>query len=227
MLLGVFRIKYQQEKICKKGKKLVSVKTSLDSKLWSMSIGISIFFILIVIYLYPDIDINEDGTVEITQAVFIAFSIIGFAYHALASKEIEEKLASFGLSLLSLTFLLRELNVEKYDIPLFLIMLGSGSGRKILLVSLWIILLILTFKYISVEKKKIEAFLFSTCGQLLMISALMLVLGAMMDKNVFSLQSLTSRFYEELLELLGYCFLFFASILKIKQYSYYGGRSLN
>jgi len=45
--------------------------------------------------------------------------MILFAYHALMIKEIEAKLASFGLSLLSLTFLLRELDVEKFDIPFF------------------------------------------------------------------------------------------------------------
>lgn len=196
---------------------MASIKKSLDSKLWSMSIGISIFFILTVLYLYPEIDTSEDGIVEITQSVFLAFSMIGFAYHAFIGKEIEAKLASFGLSLLSLTFFLREVDVEKFDIPSFLIMLGSGSGRNLLLVSLWIILLVFTFKYISVEKEKIVAFLFSIYGQLLMFSAVMLVLGAMMDKNVFSLQLLTTRFYEELLELLGYCFLFFVSILKIKQ----------
>ena len=217
MILGVFRIKYQQEKIYKKGKKLASIKKSLDSKLWSMSIGISVFFILTVLFLYPEIDTGEEGIIEITQSIFLAFSMIGFAYHAFISKEIEAKLASFGLSLLSLTFFLREVDVEKLDIPSILIMLGSGLGRNLLLGSLWIILLVLTFKYISVEKKRIEAFLFSTYGQLLMFSALMLVLGAMMDKNVFSLELLTTRFYEELFELLGYCFLFFASILKIKQ----------
>jgi len=197
---------------------VASIKKSLDSKLWSISIGISIFFILTVLYLYPEVDTGEEGILEISQSIFIAFSMIGFAYHAFISKEIEAKLASFGLSLLSLTFLVRELDVEKFDIPSFLIiLLGSGLWRNLLLGSLWIILLVLTFKYISVEKKKIVAFLFSTYGQLLMFSALMLVLGVMMDKNVFSLELLTTRFYEELLELLGYCFLFFASILKIKQ----------
>ncbi len=195
---------------------MASIK-SLNSKLWSMSIGISVFFILTVLFLYPEIDTNEDGIVEVIQSIFIAFVMMIFTYDAIKSKEIEAKLASFGLSLLSLTFLLRELDMEKFDIPSFLIMLGSGVGRNLLLGSLWIILLISTLKYISFEKKKIEAFLFSTYGQLLMFSALMLVLGAMMDKNVFSLQHLTARFYEELLELLGYFFLFFASILRIKQ----------
>jgi hypothetical protein len=159
----------------------------LDSKLWGINIGISIFFILSVLFLYPEIDTDEDG------------------------------LASFGFSLLSLTFLLRELDVEKFDLPSFIIMLGSGAGRNLLLGSLWIILLVFIFKYKSVDKNKIVSFLFSMPGQMLMFSALMLVLGAMMDKNVFSLQHLTTRFYEELLELLGYFYLFSASVLRIKQ----------
>ena len=196
---------------------MINIKRSLDSKLWGINTGISIFFILTVLFLYPEIDTNEDGIVESIQSFFIAFAMILFAYHALMIKEIEAKLASFGLALLSLTFLLRELDVEKLDIPSFFIILGSGVGRNLLLGVLWIILLVLTLKYKIVEKKKVVAFLFSTYGQLLMFSALMLVLGAMMDKNIFSLQNLTTRFYEELLELLGYCYLFFASILRIKR----------
>jgi hypothetical protein len=185
--------------------------------LWGTNIGISIFFILSVLFLYPEINTEEDGTVEAAQSIFIALAMVVFAYHAFISKEIKSKLASFGFSLLSLTFLLRELDVEKLDIPSFLIMLGSGTGRNLLLGSLWIILLILTFKYKSVEKNKIVSFLFSIPGQVLMFSALMLVLGAMMDKNIFSLQNLTTRFYEELLELLAYIYLFVAAILRVKQ----------
>jgi len=159
---------------------------------------------------------DKDGIVEAAQSIFIALAIAVFAYHAFISKEIKSKLVSFGFSLLSLTFLLRELDVEKLDIPSFLIMLGSGTGRNLLLGSLWIILLIWTFKYKSVEKNKIVSFLFSIPGQMLMFSSLMLVLGAMMDKNIFSLQNSTTRFYEELLELLGYAYLFFASMFRIK-----------
>jgi len=190
---------------------------SLDSKLLGMNILISIFFILSVLVLYPEIDTDEDGLIESAQSLFIAFSMISFLYHAVRVKEIDPKLASFGLSLLSLTFLLRELDVETFDLPYYLIALGSGTGRNILLVSLWLILLGLTLKYNTIEKKKIVTFLFTSYGQMLMLSALMLVLGAMMDKNVFSLQNEVTRFYEELLELLGYVYLFFASILRLKK----------
>jgi len=196
---------------------MIKMEKRLDSKLWGINIGISIFFILSVLFLYPEINTEEDGIVETVQSIFIVLAMALFTYHAFISKEIKAKLASFGLSLLSLTFLLRELDVEKFDLPSFIIMLGSGAGRNLLLGSLWIILLLFTFKYKSVEKNKIVSFLFSVPGQILMFSALMLVLGAMMDKNIFSLQNLTTRFYEELLELLGYCYLFSASLLRIKQ----------
>lgn len=196
---------------------MINIMKNLDPKLWSMNIGISIFVILTILFLYPQIDTREDSIVESTQAILITLGMIVFAYHAFRSKERESKLVSFGLSLLALTFLLRELNVETFDIPSFLIMIGSGSGRNLLLVSLWIILLILTFKDKNFEKNKVVTFLNSTQGQLLMFSALMLVLGSMMDKNVFSLQYVVTNFYEELLELLGYVYLFFASILRFKR----------
>ena len=190
---------------------------SLDSKLLGINILISIFFILSVLFLYPEIDTDEDGLIESVQSLFIAFSMILFLYHGFRVKEIGSKLASFGLSLLSLTFLLRELDVETFDIPFYLIALGSGSGRNILLVSLWLILLGLALRYKTIEKKKFFSFLFTSYGQILMLSALMLVLGAMMDKNIFSLENEVTRFYEELLELLGYVYLFSASILRLKK----------
>ena len=196
---------------------MIKMLKRLDSKLLGINIGISIFFILSVLFLYPEIDTDENGIVEASQSIFITLSMILFAYHALMVKEIAAKLASFGLSLLSLTFLLRELDVEKFDLPSFIIMIGSGTGRNLFLGSLWIILLVFTFKYKSIEKNKVVSFLFSTYGQFLMFSALMLLLGMMMDKNIFSLQNLTTRFYEELLELLGYCYLFSASVLRIKK----------
>lgn len=190
---------------------------SLDSKLFGINILISIFFILSVLFLYPEIDTEEDGLIEWLQSLFIAFSMILFFYHAFRVKEIGSKLASFGLSLLSLTFLLRELDVETLDIPYYFIVLGSGTGRNILLISLWLILVALTLKYKTIEKEKVLTFLFTSYGQILMLSAFMLVLGAMMDKNIFSLQNEVTRFFEELLELLGYVYLFFASILRVKR----------
>lgn len=189
---------------------------TLNGKLLGFNILMSIFFILSILFLYPEIDTDEDGIVEYTQSIFITFSMILFAYHAFKSKKIGEILASFALSLLSLTFLLRELDVEMFDIPSFLIILGSGAGRNILLVSLWVILLGFALKYNTLNKRGVITFLFTTCGQILMLSAFMLILGAMMDKNIFSLQNEVTRFFEELLELLGYIYLFVASILRIR-----------
>ena len=196
---------------------MINIIKNLDRKLWIMNIGISIFSILTVLFLYPQIDTKENGIVETAQAILIVFAMLVFAYHAFIIKAREAKLVSLGLSLLCLTFLLRELNVETFDIPSFLILIGSGLGRNLFLVSLWVILLILAFKNRNFEKNDVVTFLNSTQGQLLMFSALMLVLGSLMDKNVFSLQYSTTNFYEELLELLGYVYLFLASILRIKR----------
>lgn len=195
---------------------MLEIMKKLDYKLWGINIGIGIFFILTILFLYPDIDTDEDGIVEILQSVFITIAIVIFAYRAISSTDVNEKLTGFGLSLLSLSFLLRELDVEKFDIPSFFIWLGSGTGRGLFLGTLWIILIFLMYKYKNFQKIKMISFLTSTQGQLLMFAALMLIFGAFMDKNVFSLENLTTRFYEELFELLGYVYLAFSAIFKVK-----------
>jgi len=188
----------------------------LDRKLFGINVAISSLFVIGVLFLYPEIDTNEDGIVESTQSLFIGLSMFIFAYHAFSVQDIHTKLASFAFLLLSLTFLLRELDVETFDIPSVFILLGSGAGRNILLISLWIVLLVLTFKYKGFSKNKVVQLLLSIQGQILMFSAFMLVLGAMMDRNVFSLEHLMTRFYEELFELLGYVYLSFSAFIRVK-----------
>lgn len=185
----------------------------LDQKFWGTHSLISVFMIVSIILFYPDIDTDENGLVEWLQSAFIALSFFTFLLGIYLNQGIKERLISSGFSLLSLSFLLRELDVEKFDLPIFLITLGSGSGRNIFLGLLWIILFGLIYKYREhFTKEAVAKFLFSGTGQLLMFAALMLILGAMMDKNVLKLDHLTTRFYEELLELLGYIYYFGASV---------------
>jgi len=187
----------------------------INQRLWILSLGINTLFIIFSLLFFSDVDTGESGILEILQALFIAISIVLYILCAFFNKNIGTKLISFALSLLSLSFLLRELDVEKYDIPFIFIFLGSGTGRNILLALLWIILLIVLLKFRKKFLQSNNGFLSSTQGQLLMISALMLFLGALMDKNVFSLETATTRFYEELLELLGYIYLFSVSTIRL------------
>jgi hypothetical protein len=51
-----------------------------------------------------------------------------------------ERLIYLAIALLSFSFLLRELDMEHLSIPSIFQMLGSGLGRKELLVSLWTVI---------------------------------------------------------------------------------------
>ena len=185
----------------------------LDHKFWGIHSVLSLLIVVLFIIFYPEVDTDENGLLEWLQSGFIALSFFIFSFNTFVSQSIKKRIISFGLALLSLTFLLRELDIEKFDLPLVLITLGSGSGRNILLGTLWVVLFALLYKYKRYfDKSAIETFLFSRVGQLLMFSATMLILGAMMDKNIFSLETLTTRFYEEVLELLGYVYLSIASM---------------
>jgi len=188
----------------------------INQKLWRLSLGVNTLFIVFILLFFPDVDTSEEGILEIMQAFFIAVSMVIYAFCAFFDRAIGTRLTSLTLSLLSLSFLLRELDVGKYDIPSIFILLGSGIGKNVLTGLLWIFLFIVLFKLRKKFWQSNNGFLSSKQGQLLMISALMLLLGALMDKNIFSLETDTTRFYEELLELLGYVYLFTVSIFRLK-----------
>ena len=188
----------------------------INQKIWILSLGINTLFIISILLFFPNVDTGEKGILEMTQALLIAVSMVIYVLCAFFDRNIGTRLTSLALSLLSFSFLLRELDVEEYDIPSIFILLGSGTGKHVLIGVLWIILLIVLFKFKQAFWHSNYDFLSSKQGQLLIVSALMLILGSFMDKNILSLNIDTTQFYEEIFELLGYVYLLLSSLLKLK-----------
>ena len=69
---------------------------------------------------------------ESTQALTLALSLLFFLVPVFDSSRNDRLIAVF-MSLLSLGFILRELDVEQFDLPNILILLGSGKGRNLML----------------------------------------------------------------------------------------------
>ena len=74
----------------------------------------------------------ENNLLESTQALTLALALVFFLVPVFDSVRNDRLIAVF-LSLLSLGFILRELDVEQFDLPNLLILLGSGKGRNLLL----------------------------------------------------------------------------------------------
>lgn len=73
----------------------------------------------------------ENNLLESTQALTLALALV-FLVPVFDSVRNDRLIAVF-MSLLSLGFILRELDVEQFDLPNILILLGSGKGRNLLL----------------------------------------------------------------------------------------------
>ena len=77
---------------------------------------------------------GENGLLENIQAILLALGTFLFLappqYNAYSSLR-------YALALLCFSFLLRELDVEQMDIPVILQALGSGRGKRVLLLLLW------------------------------------------------------------------------------------------
>ncbi|MEY4640492.1 MAG: hypothetical protein RLZZ227_486 [Pseudomonadota bacterium] len=100
--------------------------------------GVNAVILQAVIYFEYELLHAENGPLEAVQAGLLAVGIVLFLLRA----RLHEMPAVFNLaaSLFCFTSLLREVDVETFDIPVFMQMLGSGTGKRVLLGGLWLVL---------------------------------------------------------------------------------------
>ena len=143
---------------------------------------------------------------ESTQALTLALALVFFLVPVFDSVRNDRLIAVF-LSLLSLGFILRELDVEQFDLPNLLILLGSGKGRNLLLgTGLLLTLVTALFKfryYLSLSR----CFFRHGAGIATLFAGLFLVVGDIFEKIDIPYHVL----YEESLELVGYAILLLAA----------------
>ncbi|MFK7830221.1 MAG: hypothetical protein AB8B57_10615 [Congregibacter sp.] len=142
----------------------------------------------------------ENSLLENFQAACLASCVL--AYLCLMPATQDQRLVFMAVALLCFSFLLRELDLERLNVPLFLQTLGSGRGRVLLLASLWISLIAYTLRSIDLKILSLEKVLRSRMFRLLAAAFGLLLVSALMDKNVFGL--VHSRLFEELLEANAY-----------------------
>jgi hypothetical protein len=148
----------------------------------------------------------ENNLLESTQAFTLALALVFFLVPVFDSVRNDRLIAVF-LSLLSLGFILRELDVEQFDLPNLLILLGSGKGRNLLLgTGLLLTLVTALFKfryYLSLSR----CFFRHGAGIATLFAGLFLVVGDIFEKIDIPYHVL----YEESLELVGYAILLLAA----------------
>src|SRR5688572_24415927 len=108
----------------------------------------------------------ENALLENIQAVLLAGACIVFLGPAAFEKR-SDKLILLSCSWLCLAFVLRELDVERLDVPDSLKFIGSGTGRNVLIAGGALILISYAAFWFSYYKSRITEFLRSRSGLLL------------------------------------------------------------
>lgn len=161
---------------------------------------------------------KENGPLENLQVVLLFLSSIAFLLPA-ARAERSYRCVLLAGAMLCFSFILRELDVEDLAVPQWVIAVGSGTGRDVLLGTGWAVVGILSIKSFALLKVNLKAILFSRTTLLLFISGLVLFSGSIFDHK--DDKTPADQLAEEIIEVAGYGIFFLGAVL-----SRYTARSL-
>lgn len=153
---------------------------------------------------------KENGPLENLQVALLFFSSIAFLI-PVARAERSYRCVLLAGTMLCYSFILRELDVEDLAVPQWVILLGSGTGRDILLGLGWVAVGVLTLKSRAVFKDTIKPILFSRATMLIVISGLVLFSGSIFDHK--DNKTPADQLAEEIIEVVGYGIFFLGALL--------------
>ena len=153
--------------------------------------------------------LKENGLLEIVQAIILALTCLVYLAPIAVEKR-TDKLILLFCSLLCLSFVLREIDVEKFaDVPDALTLIGSGIGKRLILGAGFISIILYASLNYSYYKNAVVGFLGSASGRLLVFACMILLIAAYFDK----LESIPNQvYYEEMSEYCGYFFIYLSAI---------------
>jgi len=149
----------------------------------------------------------ENGLLENIQATLLAIACIAFLVPTAFEKR-SDKLILFLCSLLCLAFVLRELDVETFDVHGAVKFIGSGAGRNTIIAAALIVLLSYAAFRVSYYKKRVAEFIRSRAGLLLMMGGVLIIIGDAFEKYDWIDYH---AYIEEMFELFGYTLILLAA----------------
>ena len=177
-----------------------------------LAIGLFLCFAtwsLRLVLLFDDVSFyQENGILENTQVLLLIVIFFVFFIPSTYQKR-KDKLFLIFFALLSFNFILREIDVEEFDIPSFFILFGSGIGRKIMLAVGFISIIFYALFNVKYYVKLSISLLRSRAGFLLAMTSVFLFAGGLFEEQQFQ----HNEFFEELSELIGYVLFLLVSFL--------------
>jgi hypothetical protein len=132
--------------------------------------------------------------------------------HTALDRVRQDKIISIVLSIALFGILLREIDIEDFNIPMWIIVIGSGAGRTLLLsIMLAPVLLFIVVKY-QQYYGLVKKYFLSQVGLSLILSFCLLLIGSMFEHEYL----LSRTLIEESFELIAYG-LFFRAVFTMSQ----------
>jgi hypothetical protein len=152
----------------------------------------------------------EDGILESLQAILLGCAAFCFLLVSSVASRGIQRLEYLGLTLLCFSFVLREVDLETWDLPSLLTQLVVGNGRTVTLLILWLGLF--AFVARAFDLTRLSSIRYLVRRQIangfvayLSVAALLLVAGGVLDRELFEVRHF--QFWEEFLETHAYLLL--------------------
>lgn len=180
-------------------------------KYWFPLLLLNLVFCILVISLDYDYLYSENALLENLQATFLILSAITYLWLSTYCKG-QVRLGWIAASLLCFSFVTREVDIEL--LPLFesVGFLVHGLGRTIMLLGLWAFYIKMLVSQ-DTHKGCISGVLHSKYFHYFVLSFLLLVCGAIFDREIFVLEY--GKLFEELVETNAYLFLLLPSLYEL------------
>ncbi len=170
---------------------------------------LSLLFVNICLFLAGRVHLElfaENSAIENVEVSFLILGLFTFIHGLWFCHTMS--IAACGLTI-CLGFVLRELDIEEFDFAHWIIFLGSGIGRNVLLAVLGIFSIVLFLKQMSISK--LVDLLKTNFAVCIYMVFCFLVLSWIFDKKVFALKY--NLIFEELSELNAYFLIVVSSII--------------
>lgn len=172
----------------------------------------AVFAYHVILYEHHEVH-GENALLENLQAAFLALAALLYLVPTAANAA--NNFLNKAFALLCFSFLLRELDLEHLGLPNVIAQLGSGTGRKVLLLALWGLLLFGFVRNIGDKRGFVRQLLRSYKFALMIVVLILLGLSAVMDKELLPLTP--ARLYEELAETNAYFLMLVLSVVRLSR----------
>lgn len=146
---------------------------------------------------------GENQLMEGLQAVLLGLALLLCLGKLVSGKFSQTDIPLGFLALFFLTFFLREVDIERYNLPHWIILLASGRGRNTLLGASWLGYAVFCLRRRGTWWPEFLRFLTCRPGIYFLVASVLYLVGYPFDKELFPLSKPQRRFFEELFELVA------------------------